>query len=168
MTTTDEPPTDEPTDGEALPATTQTDDAMLAALKEHAATLTVEDPAEVQERIVRQILRAQTPEDLLRAGEATPSQEVYGVPLRITGIRASESDFEEGNDLYLHIEATIIGNGDQLTVSCGARDVCAKLIVADMRGWFPIDARIEKAGKPTKDGFYPVFLRMLDGAGKPF
>jgi hypothetical protein len=164
MTTTDK--TIEPADGEALPAVTE--DAALQQVRDHVANLTVEDPADVQERILRQMLKATTPNDLLRAGEATPSEEVLGMALTVTGIRASESGFVDGGDYYLHVDAVIKSNGDQITISCGATDVCQKLVLADMRGWFPMDCRIERAQAATKAGFFPLFLRPLAADGEPF
>ena len=158
-------PKDQPTDTEgeadlaaALPDTT-TDP--VVKLYEHWQALSTDDPQEVQERILRSIITAQSPADLLRAGEATPASELYGVPVRINAIRASESDFEAGVDWYLHVDAELLGNGDRVTFSCGARDVCIKLVKADMEGWLPITAVMERATKPTRDGFYPVFLREL-------
>lgn len=165
-TKTETEPTPTETPAGATPAATV--DAELEAVKAHAASLTVEDPEQVQERILRSMLGATNPHDLLTAGAATPASDIYGVPLTVTAIRASESDFTDGADLYLHIEVTTKQNGDRLTVSCGARDVCAKLVLADMRGWLPMDCVIEQSAKPTKDGFYPVFLRPVDAAGEPF
>lgn len=168
MTKTEDQPTETETEPAAVPATVIDTDAELAKLQAHANTLTVEDPAEVQERIVRSMLASASVADLLRSGEATPAAELYGVPLTFNGIRASESSFDDGNDHYLHIDARIIGNGDMVTISCGARDVVAKLLLADMRGWFPFDAVIVQSAKQTKDGFYPVFLRPIDAGEQPF
>jgi hypothetical protein len=145
-------------DGEALPALAA--DPMVA-LFEHWQGLTAADDAETQERILRSIISAKTPHDLLNAGESTPARELLKVPIRITGIRASESDYDAGVDWFLHIDAELLANGDKVTVSCGARDVCIKLVKADLEGWLPLDAMFEQATKPTKAGFYPMFLREL-------
>jgi hypothetical protein len=154
-------PTDKPTDNDTATATVATATDPVVELYNHWQALTTDDPAVVQERIIRSIITANTPHDLLNAGAATPASQVYDVPLRITGIRASESDFADGVDWFLHVDATIIANGDQITVSCGARDVCIKLVKADMEGWFPLDAQFVRSTKPTKEGFFPVFLREL-------
>lgn len=160
----------EPTDetGDNLPAEVVDTDDALQELYDHAQTLTVEDPEAVQERILRSMLGSQNVADLLRAGEATPAQEVYNVPLTILGIRASESSYDDGGDHYVHVDARLKGNGDAITVSCGARDVVAKLLLADMRGWFPFDAVIVQSPTPTKAGFYPVFLRPIDANEEAF
>lgn len=140
----------------------------IAEFLAHANSLASEPPEEVQARILNNILTATSPEELMRAGEALPASELYGVPLRVTGIRAAESSFADGPDLYLHVDAVIMSNGDRVTFSCGARDITAKLIMADWKGWLPLNVIMEQSTKATKAGFYPVFLRMADDAGEPF
>lgn len=149
-------------------ATIETTDDQAAALFDHAQSLKAESAEQIQERILRNVLASGSITDLLNAGSATPAQELYDVPLKFTGIRASESEYQDGPELYLHVDARILSNDDAVTVSCGARDVVMKLLVADQRGWFPFDAVITQAKKPTKDGFYPVFLRPIDQHKQPF
>lgn len=149
-------------------APADSEQSMTAALMDHARTLQPESTEQVQERILANIIRSGNITDLLNAGSATPAQELYDVPLHFTGIRASESEYAEGPELYLHVDATILSNGDHVTVSCGARDVVVKLLVADQRGWFPFDAVITQSKKATADGFYPVFLRPIDPHKQPF
>lgn len=157
---TDENPADVPP-FDTLPIVAVDTDAELASFAEYAKTLPTDDPEEVQERILRSLMTATTADDILRAGEAQPASTVYGVPLRIEQIRASESDFADGADLYLHVDAKILSNGDAITFSCGARDVVMKLIRLDQKKMLPIDAVIDESKKQTKAGYYPVFLRPL-------
>lgn len=151
-----------------LPAPASDPAGELAKLYEHAKTLTVDDPEQVQERILAAVLRAGSVHDLLAAGAAVPAEQLYDVPLVFERIRASESTFVDGPDLYLHVECRIVSNGDSVTISCGARDVVVKLLAADMRGWFPFRGVIQRSSKPTKDGFYPVFLRNIPDGDEPF
>jgi len=116
----------------------------------------------VQERILRNLLAATTAHDVLTAGGVTPAKELYGMALTVLGIRASESTFVDGPDKYLHVDAVLKSNGDRITFSCGASDVVMKLTVADMRGLFPLDCKMNQSTKPTKDGYYPVFLQELE------
>lgn len=165
MTTT-EKGVDKGEAADQLPAPVVDPADQLAALYEHAKGLTVDDPAEVKERILRSVLAAASVHDLLAAGAAVPAEQLYNVPLSFERIRASESTFVDGPDLYLHVECRIVANGDAVTISCGARDVVTKLLAADMRGWLPFTAVMEQSAKPTKDGFYPVFLRPV--VAEPF
>lgn len=137
----------------------RTMDSKIAEFFEHTKSLTSEDPEVVQERILRALLDATSAHDVLHAGEAIKAADVDGIPLEIQGIRASESEYVDGSTHYLHIDAKVLGNGDQITVSCGARDVVMKLIRLDQLAMFPVTAKIVKSGKATKDGFFPLFLQ---------
>lgn len=157
------------TEGTAAPPAVIADmDNELTEFFDHAASLESEDEEVVQRRILENLLRATKPEDVLRAGETMPSSEVLGIPLQVDAIRASESGYDEGPGRYLHVDATIIGNGDRITFSCGAQDVVLKLVRLHQKGWLPVRCVLRKAEKPTKAGFYPVFLRMLDDDDEPF
>lgn len=144
---------------------------MSQALQEFNAyvnTLAIDDDEDVQLRILEQILKATTPHEILNAGEAIPATELLNVPLEITGIRASESGFVEGNDFYLHVDAIILANKDKVTFSTGSQDVCVKLVQLARHKFLPMYARLEQADRPTKKGFFPVFLRALDKDQEPF
>lgn len=134
----------------------------------HIESLAVSDNVDVQEKVLRQVLAATTAADILRAGEAVPADTLCDVPLRILGIRASESGFVDGADYYLHVDAEIVSNGDPVTFSCGASDVAMKLIRMDQLGLFPTVVRLEKAKKATQAGFFPMFLRPVNDDGEPF
>ena len=146
--------------GEILPV--KAGDAALAAYREHLEGLAVEDPQVVQERILRNLLAATTAHDVLTAGEVTPAKDLFGMPLTVLGIRASESTFADGPEKYLHVDAELMANGDRVTFSCGASDVVMKLTIADMKGLLPLDCTMVQSTTPTAAGFYPVFLRELD------
>lgn len=141
----------------------------VAAYYNHMQELTTgADDVDVPEKVLQAILNATTVGDILRAGEAMAAEQVLDMPLRVTAIRASESGFVEGADYYLHVDAVLIGNGDAVTFSCGASDVCMKLIALDMRGMLPIACKLERAKKATKAGFFPLFLRALGPDETPF
>lgn len=154
--------------GDRIPAVITDPDSELAKFVEYANSLPTDDPEVIQERILRALMTATTAEDIIRAGEAVPAAEVLGIPLTIMAIRGSESTFEDGPNLYLHVDAKIRSNGDSITFSCGARDVVTKLIRLDQLRMLPVDAVVQKSAKPTGDGFYPVFLRMAEPVEEPF
>lgn len=143
-------------------------DEAMQLFRDHVSTLTAVEDVDVQAKVLQAVLAATTAEDILRAGEALPAEQLLNIPIRVEGIRASESGFVDGADYYLHVDATIIGNGDKVTFSTGSSDVVMKLVAFSMRGLFPVDCRIERAAKATANGFFPLFLRALDGDQKPF
>ena len=136
----------------------------LVAYREHLKNLTPEDPAEIQERILRAILEAGSAEDVINAGAALAMDKVLDLPLTVERIRAGESTFADGPDYYLLVDATIKSNGDKVTFSTGASDVVMKLTALDMKGFLPCDVKLVRSTKPTAKGFYPVFLKPIEDA----
>lgn len=145
----------DPTTGEIV---VRGSEAEIEAFIAYADSLTIEDPEAQERRIIEQLLGAETTEDILTAGQVTPLEAIFGVGITVTGLRASESDFPDGSKVYLHIEATVIDTGQRVTLACGARDVMLKLVRLHQRGMLPVDVVIRRADKPTKRGFYPIFL----------
>lgn len=144
------------------------DDPAVQAFMEHAQSLTVEDPEAVQARILNNLLTAKSADDVLNAGGVTPAEELIGVPLTVMGIRAANSEFEDGPDLYLHVDAKIVSNGDSVTFATGARDVLFKLVRLDQLGMFPTEVVMVKAKKATKKGYFPTFLARPEQVEEPF
>lgn len=151
-----------------LPAVDTPISAQLAEFREYVNGLSAVDDDDVQERILTAILKATTPQDILAAGNAVPATELLNVPLMIEGIRASESTLDGANDFYLHVDAVVIANNDRITFSCGAQDVCVKLVQLARHGFLPMKAKIEQAAKATKKGYFPLFLRPLNADDEPF
>lgn len=143
-------------------------DPNVQAFLAHAQSLTVEEPEAVQSRILANLLAADNAEAVLTAGGVTKAEDLIGIPLTVMGIRASNSDYEAGPDLYLHVDAKIIANGDTVTFATGARDVMFKLVRLDQLGAFPTDVVMKRASKPTKAGFYPIFLDRPDPVEESF
>lgn len=136
----------------------------LSALEELTAYikgLEPEDEGAVQDRILRSIMTATTPDELADAGGAVPSTQLLGVPLRAHALHPAESTFADGPGWYLHVEVETVLNGDRLTMSVGAQDVIAKLVQAARRGWLPFDFKLERSQKATAAGFFPIFMRSL-------
>ena len=140
----------------------------LSGLIEYARSIQPESDDEVQRRILDNILRAQSPAELLNAGSSMPAEQIAGHPLRIEEIRAAESTQADGMDMYLHVDATLLRSGDRVTFSTGSRDVVVKLLLASRNGWLPMNAKLVKADKPTAAGYYPMFIRPLADNEEPF
>ncbi len=144
--------------GSALVKSTE---QQLAEFFDYANSLTAEDDDQVQERILASILAANTAQDILRAGDAIPADDLINVPLMVRNIRVSDSTYEDGMDIYLHVEATKLGSDEQVTFAAGARDIVVKLIAMHMRHLLPVPCVIRKKEKATKAGFFPLFLRVI-------
>jgi len=109
----------DPETGEILPAADT--DTELEAYRHHLETLQPEDPEAIQERILRQILKATTAEDIINAGAAVNTDKVLDMPMTVLSIRAGESTFKDGPDRFLIVDAIILSNGDKVTFSTSAR-----------------------------------------------
>ena len=133
----------------------------IEELSAYIAGLEPEDDAEVQDRILRSILSASSPEDLVKAGGTVPTEELLNIHLRAHAIHPDESRFESGPGWYLHVDVETVANGDRMTMRTGAADVVVKLVQAARRGWLPLDFKMEKAQAPSKAGYYPIFMRSV-------
>jgi hypothetical protein len=147
------------TDTDAIPGELVPTGGPMAELHAYIAGLEPEDEADVQDRILRSILTATTPEQLAGAGGAVPCGELCGILLRAHAIHPAESTFVDGSGWYLHVEVETVANGDRLTMSVGAQDVVVKLVQAARNGWLPFAFRMERSTKATKAGFYPIYMR---------
>jgi hypothetical protein len=134
----------------------------LAELRAYIAGLEPEDEEVVQERILRSILTADNPDDLANAGGAVKADALCGAHLRAHALHPDESGFTDGMGWYLHVEVETVANGDRMTMSVGAQDVIVKLVQAARKNWLPFDFIMERAAKPTKKGYYPIYMRSAE------
>ena len=105
-------------------------DAML-----NEASLSVTDPAKLQEEIQARILAAASDDDILNAGSAgLDSAEKYvDVPLSIEGFRFNKTGYDEGSlPVYAVINAANLDTGEDVVFSCGGETVCTQLFKLDM------------------------------------
>ena len=117
------------------------------------------DPEQASRDIVLRILQAEDVDAVLDQAGTTPCQDIIGKPIRISGARAMKSDYEGGASMYLLLDVTDLQTGEQLLVSCGARNVMAQLYrVTQLRG-FPLDCRILESERPTAQGYRPLWLK---------
>jgi len=124
----------------------------------------IQDPAAVEEEILRGILAAQTPEEALRGGKLTSARDVIGVPLTIRGVRYNRSSFETREAAYAVIDAVDRRTGEVLTIGCGARKVMAQLWVFDQRGWLPAELIISESANQTANGYRVMQLEPVETA----
>lgn len=146
----------EPVKGELVPSGSALDE-----LTAYINGLEPEDEAEVQDRILRNILTAPSPDDLADAGGAVKAADLLNVHLRAHALHPAESSYESGPGWYLHVDVETVSNGDRMTMSTGAQDVIAKLVQAARRGWLPFDFKLERSAKATKAGYFPIFMRSV-------
>lgn len=99
-------------------------------------------------RILRQILNADTPEEVNAIWEATGLLHRLDRPLLITKLRRRQSDFK-GLGAFLIAEATDESTGEELVITTGAANALGALIKAFVSDWLP--ARMVFRSEPVKN-----------------
>lgn len=129
------------------------DEGFAAALA-HQGEIAVTDPEAISRAIVEQIGKATSVEELL-APTATASTEDYlDLPLQVQETRWMKSSFAEGLGVFAVVDAIRLDTGDQITFSCGASNVMAKLFKAQTERWDLPPVRLYKSPTPTANGFH--------------
>ena len=135
--------------------------AVEAALKTGAELPEMEpqDATEAARAIVARILDAPDVDAVFDQGKATSAVDVLDVPLLILNIRWQRSEYEgEGSTVYALIDAERADNGDELTITCGSRNVMAQLYRLAQLGALGTPVKIVRSEKATARGFKPMWL----------
>lgn len=119
------------------------------------------DPEQASRDIVRRILEAEDLDALFEQAGTIGCDDVLGKPLSFRDFRPMRSAFEEGAGMYFVVDAADLETGEQLVISCGARNVMAQLYRAKQLGALPLNAAIVKAPRPTANGYYPLWLERV-------
>jgi hypothetical protein len=138
------------------PRTAQLHDLMRAKASE-----TGDVAAQAMEDMTGRILDAESLDALMADDEPLDAEDILGVPMQLWGTKVNESDFVDGMPFYCVIEAKRLDTGEDVIVTCGAWKVAAKLLKADRMKWFPFVVTFEKAAKPTRQGYYPLDIKLV-------
>lgn len=121
-------------------------------------------PDEAHESIVRRVMAAETVDEVLARQQVTHSRDMLDVPFMLESVHFNESTIEgEGPGFYGILNGTRTDTGEKVTVSCGGRTVLAQLFkLAELDDGLkagPVGIRLKQADKPSKRGYYPLWLR---------
>lgn len=131
---------------------------IIAALRGEAK-LAIRDPAEAATAIVDRILGAETIEEVFAVAGTLAADDMLETPFRMSKVEFAESDYEEGSPVYAIITGTTEEDGTEFVLTCGGRNVVAQLASAARFGEVPFALQLERNKKPTKAGFYPLWLK---------
>lgn len=141
--------------------------AVLAKVRELVDAIPGDD-SNGGERIVLQLLAAESIDDLNAPWEGTSGRNLAGKRLAIRGLAQRPSSFEGGSGIFLVVDAADAKTGEAATFTTSAIAVVLQLAQAYVRGMFPLLAEVVVAPRPTAKGFYPYHLRILAaGRGNP-
>jgi hypothetical protein len=101
------------------------------------------DKGEIARRIEEQELAAGSWDELAGAGGTISGKDYTGKPFKILAVHWNPTDEgnTEGLGLYAVMDAVDM-NGQQLTLTCGARSVVRKVAIAAAREWLPVWAKL--------------------------
>jgi hypothetical protein len=127
----------------------------LAASETDAQEL---DPEHVSIAIIGRILNATSVDDVLGGAGATHARDFLGVPFVLTGVRFNQSDFGEGGPSFYALLEGANGDGEPVTVTCGARNVIAQAWKLRDMGALPVKLVLQESDRPTRAGYKVMWL----------
>jgi len=127
-----------------------------------ASTIPVASDQDALDSIAEQVFNAATPEELMApwALSAKEFGALLNVPVRITALRKSKSDYESGPGFFLVLDLVELVDGEKLVVTTGAVSVMAQLIKAYSAGWLPLTCVLRQADRPSSAGYFPQHLEV--------
>jgi hypothetical protein len=140
-------------------------EAMIPALVQAFQNIPDEGGAGI-ESILQQLLTATDVDTLNAPWDATNGRALAGRTLSIRSIIRRPSQFEDGPQLFLVVDAVDAKTGENVTFTSSALAVLVQLAMAYNLGMFPIMAEVVVAERPTERGYYPYHLRVLAASGQ--
>jgi hypothetical protein len=130
-----------------------------------AAEFPETDPDDATNAMLAAILMAETSEEVLASMELNRAKEMCGDEpgghsplLTIYGARPVKSEYEDGANCYIIVDARYKVDGKSARFTTGARAVQAAILAHVVRGWLPFDAMLEIRRERTRKGYYPLNL----------
>lgn len=124
----------------------------------------VESPEETQERILANILAAESIEDVFGGSYVVSSADCVGTPVRITGMSVRESNKFQNSPFYVSFDATDLRTEKALVINSSSPTAAVKILKCQQLGKLPVDVVFTKKDTPTAAGFYPLDLRLATEA----
>lgn len=124
------------------------------------------DPEAIQREIMEQIWNATSDADLLMVGQATPWQELIGLPVEIAGFTWRKSRYDQGAKVFFVVQATRLDSGEKVVLTTSGKNVIMALANIARRDAFPFVGKLMQAEKPTAAGYYPLWLVPVDRDAK--
>lgn len=124
----------------------------------------VTDPAEVTRQMRKQLMYAESDDELESFGDAEGWSEYVGVPFEIHGFKVNPSTVEGQNGFYFVVFVTDMRDGSSRVLTTGSDGVMAAIFNLARRNQIPGAIRkLEVAEKATRRGYYPQKLVRANG-----
>ena len=105
-----------------------------------------EDRVDPYERIIAQILSADTPDAVLTPVEPVRASDLVGVNLLLHGFDLTKSDYDVGSPFYANMHVERADSGEPLVVNCGHKKVIAQLVKLREFDQFPYQVMLMTRG----------------------
>jgi hypothetical protein len=136
------------------------------ATLENSPELSLDTAEEASNRILENILRAETDDDLWAASEGSllSFREALGEPLEVLEITPRQSRYEQGLGYYFAVKAVNLKTNVSKMYASGSHSVMAQLFNLQRRGRIPgVRVLPYQKPEPTAAGYYPMFLQPVQG-----
>lgn len=123
----------------------------------------VDDPTNVTLDIIGKILGATSADEVLGREEATHARDMIDTPFALTGVKFNRSTFDGDGPAFYAVLSGASEDGENVAVTCGARNVIAQAWkLADLDA-LPIKVVIRQSAKPTAAGYHVMWLEAAPG-----
>ncbi len=138
-------------------------EAALAAFQKIMEAIPETDPGVATERIVLQLLQAQSPEELDEPWNGQGMLKLLDQRIKIMDVRRLPSEFLSGPGWYLGCDAVLVETGEKIFATTGAIAVIAQLARICQAGWLGLEVIPRLARRKSRRGYYPVHLEIVRG-----
>lgn len=107
---------------------------------------------DAHQKILDQILSAETPDEVLTPTEAYKARDMIGHKLLLHGFDMNESAFDVGTPFYASMRVTDTEDGQDKVVNGGHKKMIAQLIKLAEFGEWPYQVQVIEQGRSKKSG----------------
>lgn len=98
------------------------------------------------ERIIAQVLSAESADVVLTPVEALQAKDMVGIPLLFFGFDLNESEFDAGSPFYVSMQCVIAQDGTPAIINCGHKKVIAQCVKLRQFNQFPYSVEFRQRG----------------------
>lgn len=120
----------------------------------------------IQERIIANILRAESPDEVLGDNVVESVQNIVGELIEVEHFDLNVSEYEDGIGYYAVMDVTIAKDGRRTTVQCGAPQVVLQLQKLEALGAMPVVCMVVELASAKSGHNAPLGLRLPGPADK--
>lgn len=113
------------------------------------------------EGILEQLATATSADELNDPWRAGGMAKYVDVPVVVTAIEKSPSDFDGGLAYFLIVRGAVRATGEKVVTTTGSLSSMAQLLRLWQLGAFPAVVIPRKAKKPTPQGYFPMHLEIV-------